>query len=244
MPRSAVAPAAPAARSARTSSRERPLRVARLLAAVDHELLPHRQPRGSVPATGSGAPRRRPSRLQTRTRSSVMTGSPSSARSSGSAAGDALAGADRDDHQRHLRVARRRSARAGARRARCRRRRAARSRPRRRGGAVRRRRRCAPAVRPHARRARGRRSAWPPRRHRGQRGGSAMRARSSVMSPSPLSATTSSSSASMRARASTATETIGRSSDSVSSRSVCRWCLTPKPATPRSTRLVRSRWRA
>jgi hypothetical protein len=41
----------------------------------------------------------------------------------------------------------------------------------------------------------------------------------------------------------TANETIGRSSERVSRRSVRRACLAPKPSTPRSTRLVSSSWR-
>ena len=47
----------------------------------------------------------------------------------------------------------------------------------------------------------------------------------------------------MRSRVSTATATSGRSSESVSSRSVRRCCLAPKPSTPRITTLVASPWR-
>ena len=105
MPRSAVAPAAPArAQRAHELGVERSLRVARLLAAVDHQLLPHRQPRRvggrdrlghrQAPAVAladahalEGDQRLGQQRAQL-----------------GQRRGDALAGADRHDHQRHLRV--------------------------------------------------------------------------------------------------------------------------------------------
>jgi hypothetical protein len=64
------------------------------------------------------------------------------------------------------------------------------------------------------------------------------------MRPWPPSPTTSGSARSIRARVSTATETIGRSSDRVSSRRVCvRW-RRPNPSMPRSSTLVWKPWRA
>ncbi len=241
MPRSAVAPAAPAERRrAHDLDVERALRVARLLAAVDHELLPHRPTRGvgardrlgraEAPAVALAHAHalERHERLR-RQRAQL-----------GHGGGDALAGAHGDDHQRHLRVGGE-EARPPALAARgavdAEQHGRARDAVAVQGvhdGDVRR-----PAVRTLAAPEVDGELGFLAHRGRRPRRRPCGRARA-VMSPSPLSATTSSSSASMRAGVSTATETIGRSSESVSSRSVCRWCLTPKPATPRSTRLVRS----
>ena len=67
---------------------------------------------------------------------------------------------------------------------------------------------------------------------------------SSVVMPVRLISMTSSTRARMGCSVSTASATIGRSSESVSSRSLCRPCLTPKPSIPRNSALARTACRS
>jgi len=62
--------------------------------------------------------------------------------------------------------------------------------------------------------------------------------------PVVVRAATSSSACSIRWRMSTAIVTMGRSSDRVSSRWVCRCWRDPNPSVPRSSTLVANWWRA
>ena len=136
---------------------ERSLRVARLLAAVDHQLLPHRQPGrvGGRDRLGHGQP---PAVALAHAHALERQQRLGQQRAQlGQRGGDALAGADGDDHQRHLRVGGE-EARAPALAARgavdAQQHGGAR---RRRGDAARRRRPRTPAARRRARRGRGRR---------------------------------------------------------------------------------------
>ena len=79
--------------------------VARLLARVDHELLPHAEARRVRARQSLGSASFAPSRLQTRMRSSVMSGRLEQASEAGQHRGDATALADRDDHERNAGVA-------------------------------------------------------------------------------------------------------------------------------------------
>ncbi len=106
MPRTLVAPLAPClAQAPDQLDVERMPGVPRLLAGVDHEFLPDAEARVVLLGKVRRLCESSPSRLQTRTRSSVTIGSLSIASSPGRASRDRVAAADADDHHRHRLVA-------------------------------------------------------------------------------------------------------------------------------------------